>query len=330
MPDKEHNDTVHKAIVKGTYKNEYLIYNRKSTDEANNQKNSIAYQKAENIKFATNEVLSVADLDIKGFSVNGIVSERHSGFKEDDTLIITDDGKVQYNIERPKFQKLVMHLSKGHFKGIICLCWDRISRNKGDDTIIRKLMRKGIDVRFVYANYGNTSAGALHMDIDGMFAQHHSRVTSEKVRLTTKNARARGKCTYRAPIGYLNMGNIDSKPFDPKRAPIIKKLFENYAQGGWSLSSLAHFANDQGLTTLPMRRKRTTEELLAEEGEVAPIPKIERPITAGMVSKILKNPFYTGKIKDIDGRYIPSTSHEALITDSLFQQVQTILLKKNR
>jgi hypothetical protein len=62
-------------------------------------------------------------------------------------------------------------------------------------------MRKGIDVRFVYANYDKTSAGALHMDIDGMFAEHHSRVTSEKVRLTTWNLRERGVVTYKAPIG---------------------------------------------------------------------------------------------------------------------------------
>ena len=67
-----------------------------------------------------------------------------------------------------------------------------MSRNKGDDTLIRKLMRKGVDVRFVYANYDKTSSGALHMDIDGMFAQHHSRVTSEKVSLTIKVARAKG------------------------------------------------------------------------------------------------------------------------------------------
>ena len=75
------------------------------------------------------------------------------------------------------------------------LSWDRISRNKGDDTIIRKLMRRGIDVRFAYATYDDTSAGALHMDIDGMFAQHHSRVTSEKVTMSTRNSRTKGICT---------------------------------------------------------------------------------------------------------------------------------------
>ena len=62
-------------------------------------------------------------------------------------------------------------------------------------------MQKGINFHFIYAQYEKTSSGELHMDVDGMFAQHHSRVTSEKVILATKNAREKGICTYRAPIG---------------------------------------------------------------------------------------------------------------------------------
>lgn len=145
--------------------------------------------------------------------------------------------------------KILQLVSKGHFKGIVCLCWDRISRNKGDDTLIRKLMRKGVDIRFTYANTIKTSSGALHMDIDGMFSQHHSRVTSEKVTITIRNAREKGICTYRAPIGYLNNGTMENKPLDPFRAPIIQQMYEYYATGDWSLSDLARYASEQGFTT---------------------------------------------------------------------------------
>ena len=199
-----------KDIRAGKYRDCYLVYIRKSTDEPDNQKNSIPYQKAENVKFAQRQALRLAPITVAGLFADGVISERHSGFKEDNDLVFTKDGSVQYRIDRPKFQKLVQFLSLGLFQGIVCLCWDRISRNKGDDTIIRKLMRKGIDVRFVYANYDKTSSGALHMDIDGMFAEHHSRVTSEKVRLTTWNLRERGVVTYKAPIGYLNQGSMDN------------------------------------------------------------------------------------------------------------------------
>jgi site-specific DNA recombinase len=317
-----------KDIAAGKYRDCYLVYIRKSTDEPDNQKNSIAYQRAEGIKFAHREKLPIAPITIAGLCMDGVISEKHSGFKENNELTFTKEGLVQYHIDRPKFQKLVQFLSLGLFQGIVCLCWDRMSRNKGDDTIIRKLMRKGIDVRFVYANYDKTSAGALHMDIDGMFAEHHSRVTSEKVRLTTWNLRERGVVTYKAPIGYLNQGNMDKKPFDPDRAPIIKKLFEHYSTGDWSLADLVRFANNVGLTTVPVRRRRTQEEMLAEESEEIEIEKVARVMTISYIHKILTNPFYTGKALGNEGKYVRSVSHEALIDDELFYNVQQMLKRK--
>lgn len=315
-------------ILSGKYRDFYLIYNRKSTDEAESQKNSIEYQKKTNTNSAKEHRLPIASVTLKGFSTNGIISEKHSGFKEDDDVLISDDGLVQYRIDRPKFQKLLQFLSQGYFKGVVCLCWDRISRNKGDDTIIRKLMRKGVDFRFAYANYEDTSSGALHMDIDGMFSQHHSRVTSEKVRLATKTNRDKGVCTYRAPIGYLNEGNMNYKPFDPVRAPIIKRMFELYATGDWSLSDIARYAKEQGLTTVPMRRRRTQEEILDDVFELEDIQKTSRPLNENGVSRILTNLFYTGKTFDSEGNYIPSISHEALVDEKLFNEVQAVLKKK--
>jgi site-specific DNA recombinase len=317
-----------KEILSGKYRNHFLVYNRKSTDEPNNQKNSITYQRSENAKFIYREKLLLAPITIKGFCVDGVISEKHSGFKEDNDITITDDGLIQYRIDRPKFHKLIQFLSTGSFKGVVCLCWDRISRNKGDDTAIRKLMRKGIDVRFVYAKYDKTSSGALHMDIDGMFAEHHSRVTSEKVSTTIRSLRERGICTHRAPIGYLNVGDMGNKPLDPERAPVIKSIFELYATGDWSLSDMARWANGQGLTTVPMRRRRTEEEMLAEEEEEVQIARISRPITANMIHKIITNPFYIGRVIGNGGEYVPSNSHEALVSEELFDKVQRTLEKK--
>jgi site-specific DNA recombinase len=319
---------IQKSILAGEYRNSFLVYARKSTDEPNNQKNSIEYQRAENTKFAQREKLPVAPITLNGFCLDGIVSERHSGFKEDNEITITNAGMVQYRIERPKFHRLVQYLSKGLFKGVIVLCWDRISRNRGDDTVVRKLMKTGVEVRFVYANYEKTSAGALHMDIDGMFAEHHSRVTSEKVRITTQNLRDRGICTYKAPLGYLNQGTMEHKPFDPVRTPIIKRMFEILATEEWSLSDLTKWANEQGLTSMPSRRRRTPEEMLAEEDADVEIEAISRPMTVTMVHKLLTNPFYTGKLLDNDGKYVQSQSHEALVTEELFSKAQNALRKR--
>lgn len=328
-----------KEIESGKYRDYYLIYNRKSTDEAESQKNSIKFQKLTNAKYALDNGLNIAPVTLISFCAGGIISEKHSGFKEDDAITFTEDGMVQYHIDRPKFLQLVQLLSKGLFKGIICFCWDRISRNKGDDTIIGKLIKSGIDIRFVYAHYEKTSSGALHMDVDGMFAAHHSRVTSEKVKLVTWSLRDKGVCTYKAPVGYLNEGNMENKPKDPIRGPIIEEMFKIYKKGEKSLSDIAMWANEAGLTMAPMRARRTTEEMLAEDDEdedekteeerEEKIPKISRQLEAKKVQKILKNRFYTGKILGRNKVWINSVSHEKLVDEKLFEEVQ-LMLKKNR
>ena len=321
------NNDFEKAIERGDFRNCYLIYCRKSTDEPHSQKNSIEYQNTENTRYANRASLPIASISIEGFCVDGIISERHSGFKEDIDFTITKQGHIQYGIDRPKFRILMQYLADGLIKGVVCLCWDRISRNRGDDTIIRKLMRRGCDIRFTYATYEKSSAGELHMDVDSMFAQHHSRVTSEKVSITTRNLRSRGKCTYQAPIGYLNTGTPDYKPHDPERAPFITEIFELYDTGEWSLSDIARHMNHQGLTTVPARRPRTVGELLAENPpEIEPV---SRPVNECTISRILANPFYTGKVIGPDGTYIPSTSHEPLVAEVLFHRVQQRRKKKN-
>ena len=56
-------------------------------------------------------------------------------------------------------------------------------------------------------------------------------------------------------------------------------MFEKYATGDWSLSDIMRFATDQGFTTVPMRRRRSRDEILADEDEDIEIEKTTRPIT---------------------------------------------------
>src|SRR6266404_407771 len=83
MAEKTTNESqILKDIATGKYREHYFVYNRKSTDDTENQKNSIKYQRSENVRFAFREHLLIAPLTLDGFATDGIVSERHSGFKE--------------------------------------------------------------------------------------------------------------------------------------------------------------------------------------------------------------------------------------------------------
>lgn len=320
-----------KDIEKGTYCNYYLIYNRKSTDEQDNQKTSLKHQKEENLKFALRNNLPIAPVTTPTFFNNGVISEKHSAYKQNDDMVLNDDGTVQFSVERPKFHKMSQLLNKKLFKGVIFLCLDRASRNASDNVIIKRLEKNGVDIHFALATYDKTSAGKLHQDIDGMFAEHKSRDTAEKVTNTGKKNRRDGVCTYKAPVGYLNLGTMDDKPFDPVRAPIIVKFFE-LADAGWSLADIAKFAIEQGFTMPTIRKRRTEHQMLLdeEEDEASNQPKVCNLPRYTSIQKILRSPFYTGVVQNKEIGWIPSTSHKALITKELFDRVQEKLTKKNK
>ena len=301
------------------YKDKYLIYARKSTDDSDNQKNSVDYQIGSCLKYSHSKNITVAKLNIDGFCQDGIIKEKHSAYKTS-SINFTSTGSINYKIERPKFQQLVSLLLSRQFAGIICLCWDRISRNDQDAMVIKDLINRGVDIQFVQTQYDKNSSGALHMDIDSMFSAHYSRVISEKVKMAHEKLRAEGKCVYITPLGYLDKGS-DNKPLDPERAPIVKQIFERYATGTWSMSQLAKWAAQQGLTSKPSRITRTRKEILS--GEDNNKEKICRPVNDRSIENILKNPFYIGKI--LAGNDYLDGIHQPLIDRSLYNRVQEAL-----
>ena len=97
--------------------------------------------------------------------------------------------------------------------------------------------------------------------------------------------------------------------------------------GEWTLSTLAKWANAQGLTTPPMRRRRTMEEMLAEEDEVK-IDKVSRPVNVNTIHRILTSRFYIGKVLDENGQWVDSASHEKMFDEELFNEVQKVLKRR--
>ncbi|MBZ0099413.1 MAG: recombinase family protein [Taibaiella sp.] len=320
------NKTIHHhKEIDNQYADCYIAYTRKSTDDADNQKNSIEYQEEQIRLSLAGQGIQLAPISIEGFCTDGVITEHHSGFKEDADFETNPDGTISISVERPKFLMLVNLLRQKKFKGVISLCWDRFSRNEADDMLTKKLLKQGIDVRFVQVKYDTGSSGALHMDIDGMFSRHYSRTISEKVRNTNKKLRSEGKCIYTPPLGYISTGS-DNKPFDPERAPLVKRIFELYATGEWSFITLAQWANKHGLTTKPCRRKRTREEKL-QGIQLQDIPKTTRPITEKTIWHILNNSFYIGKIRHKD-ELLDSKAHLPLIDLATFYKVQATLKQK--
>ena len=123
-----------------------------------------------------------------------------------------------------------------------------------------------------------------------------------------KNTR-NGKWDGFAPLGYLNVRDENGKAtviIDPERYLLVKRLFEEYATGGYSLRGA---------------------ETLTQEMNLC-FKKNKTPIRKNQIYKILRNPFYYG-VMVRKGEMYPHV-HGAIIDKSLFDRVQSVLDGKKR
>lgn len=304
----------------------YLCYTRRSTDEAQEQRNSIEEQTKVCLEYAKNNGLEIAIDTEEGYVTNGIVEERHSAFKEKDLLLNGEANMFLLQAQRPKFMRMIADLYTGKYQGVIVKCWDRISRNDKDALIVSEMMDKtNVDIRFVEGNLNasDPTSAYLERSVTAMFSKFYSMNIQRKVKSTQQLLRSKGRCVYQSPIGYLDLGS-DKKAIDPERGPLVARLFELYATGEWSLRQLLKWSIEQGLTTKPKRKRRSKSEVGRNEdyGD-----KSVGYLNISSLQYLVTNPFYIGKIKVPDG--YAEGQHPPLISEDLFHQVQKRLQENN-
>ena len=81
------------------------------------------------------------------------------------------------------------------------------------------------------------------------FAQFDNDVRSDRTRAGMKAALELGRWVFLAPIGYLNAPRAMRKSlmYDPERAPLVRRAFEEYATGRFTKKQLLKQARAWGL-----------------------------------------------------------------------------------
>ncbi|MBU0637178.1 recombinase family protein, partial [Patescibacteria group bacterium] len=108
-----------------------------------------------------------------------------------------------------------------------------------------------------------------------------------------------------APVGYTNNPKTRAIDIDKSKSPKVKKLFELYATGEYTLKSLANLCKEKGL-----------------HGNLG------KEIAIGNIQKILQNIFYIGLMKY--GGEIFEGQHEPLISKKLFDKCQEVMAKRGK
>jgi DNA invertase Pin-like site-specific DNA recombinase len=216
-----------------------------------------------------------------------------------------------YKTKRDEFDKILDYLDSHKEKMAVCFDKvDRLSRNVFDKRVsllYEKAVAGDIELHFVSdGQVINTEMSAVQKFQFGMslgLAKYYSDAISDNVKRAYEQKRRAGEWIGKAPIGYTNV-TLESGAkdiiFDDERAHHIRRIFELYATGNYSIKKV--------------RDEVTKDGLMASGGRVLAI---------SMVEHILKNPFYYGFARSKHETY--PHKYRPLITKELWDQCQQIL-----
>jgi site-specific DNA recombinase len=217
--------------------NHLILYARKSSEEDDRQTLSLDAQEEECREYAKRHHLQITE----------VIREAHSARKPG----------------RPKFQTMLHQIERLRKSNtpvsILCHKPDRLLRNLSDWAKINDLMENGLECVFVSGSYPNNAQGKMAFGINVLFAKYYVDNLSEEVKKGMREKVRRGEWPGWAPLGYRN---VDRKvEIDPTTSILIKRAFEAYASGEYSLETLTERLYREGLRGR-LRQKRISKSIL--------------------------------------------------------------------
>ena len=259
----------------------YFIYTRKSTDSEERQVLSIEAQLAELHEFAQKEKLEIAAL----------LSEAQTAKEPGRTV----------------FGEMLKRIEKGEAEGILAWHPDRLARNSIDGGRIVYLLDTGKlkDLKFPTFWFDSTPQGKFMLSIAFGQSKYYIDNLAENIKRGHRAKLRKGIWPSFAPLGYLNNHHTKGIDVDQERARYIKKAYELYSTGEYTLKFLAEKLSQAGLKS-----------------------KDGNNLSVSRVQHMLKNTFYIG-IFSFNGETYEGT-HEPIISKKLFDAVQQVMANRGK
>lgn len=212
--------------------------------------------------------------------------------------------------ERVKFYEMLEFVKKYPGKIIIVAdCVDRMQRSFREHAVLDTMrMADKIEMHFVRDNQivrkDSNSSEKLFWNMCVLVAQNYTDSSSDNIKRSQEIMFSKGHFYGQAPLGYSNLRDSAGNAYitiNPDKAPLVKRIFEVYNAGEYSITGLIKFAKDIGLRS--------------HKGN---------PLARNSIYKMLINSFYYGEmiVKDKRGPHI----HGNIITKELFDSVQNKLM----
>src|SRR3989344_4519355 len=160
-------------------------------------------------------------------------------------------GKIQSKV----FNEMVTYIRKNNIAVIIVETTDRLTRNFADVPTIDKWVLEDENNQIHLAKEGcilnkNSKSHEWFMwRVKVATAEYYVRLLSENVKKGQKEKIAQGILPTKPPMGYKTIGEQGHKihVIDEQKAPLIRKMFDLYASGDYSIKRLTEAITEAGL-----------------------------------------------------------------------------------
>ena len=259
----------------------YIIYARKSIEDGDHQILSIESQLAELREFAVKEKLEIV-----------------ASFQE---------AKTAKEPGRTKFAEMLSLIEKGKAEGILSWHPDRLARNSVDGGKIIHMVDRGLikSLKFPTFWFEPTPQGLFMLQIAFGQSKYYIDNLKENVTRGMRQKIRNGVWPLWAPLGYLNNPITRGIDVNPKKAPLIKKMFKVYASGNYTLKEVSEWCKKVNLKS-----------------------NLGNDISPGQAQSTLQNIFYIGLMR-YKGEVFEGT-HKSLISKKLFDKVQEVLKERGK
>ena len=275
-----------------------------------------------------------SEVQVEGFSLDAqhrAIAEFCQARGWDITHQYADEGKsawVESAAKRPEFNQMLIDAANREFDVVVTHSLDRLSRN----------LMVTLNAFHTFASNGvtyvsatqeidySTPEGKLFMTMVAAFAQYFSDNLSGHTRKGLRERVRQGLFNGEPPFGYQRcdpecLGTNDEHRgchIDPEAGPEVLSLFERYAYGSHSMSTLAGELNARGFRTNGRSRSPDTGDVHESKGG---------RFTNWSMRDILENQFYVGKVRHKQEQF--DGCHQPIVDQSLFDAVQ-IRKRENR
>ena len=212
-------------------------------------------------------------------------------------LWIEENQQKQQIVKNFLRRSIFVRRKKGAVDFFIVYKLDRFARNHYDHAMAAgaTLKKFSTALRSVTEPIDDSSTGLLMEGVLSSFAEFDNNVRTERTKSGMLESIKKGIWVWQAPIGYYQSHRGSNIVPDPKIAPYIRLIFEEWAKGIHSYDSLAKFIGKRGFRT-----------------------RHNKPPFPQLIEKIIKNEIYAGII-DVWGFRIEG-DFEAIISRELFER----------